>query len=446
MTLRARLALLAAGAAATVAVAASIAAYVTTRNDLERSFDRAIRGRANELASDPHLDFDHVDRLPEPSIRTAAVSVSFVRADGSTISPPGQELTPTPTVAEIAVAAGRSPGAQHDVTINGVHARVMTVPTRQPGTAVTVTQALTEIDDTLDRLRLVLLVIGAAAVAASAALGLVVARAGLRPLDRLTEATEQVARTEDLSRRVEVNGTDEVARVGHSVNAMLEALESSRTTQRNLIEDAGHELRTPLASVRTNVELLARAERDQDPERLPPADRAALLGDLTTQVQELSLLVGELVDLARDRPSAATGEVDLAAVVERTVSIARQHGDAPTFELALEPTTLVGNQRLLERALTNLLANAATWSPPGGVVDVRLAGRELTVRDRGPGFAGADLPRVFDRFYRAEAARGTPGSGLGLAIVRQIIEWHGGTVAAANASDGGALVTVTLPA
>jgi len=213
--------------------------------------------------------------------------------------------------------------------------------------------------------------------------------------------------------------------------------------QRQLVADAGHELRTPLTSLRTNIEVLARQDD------MPALDRECLLADAVAQLEELTVLVGDLVELAREDPAPAQDDltdVRLDDVVERAVERARLH--APELEIRIRentPAVAIGNRALLERAVANILDNACKWSPPGGTIDVALAGGELSVRDHGPGIDPEDLPNVFDRFYRAPTARSMPGSGLGLAIVRNAALAHGGSVTAQPAPGGGTVIRLLLP-
>jgi two-component system sensor histidine kinase MprB len=258
---------------------------------------------------------------------------------------------------------------------------------------------------------------------------------------RLTDAAQRVAETRDLAHRIETAGEDELGRLASSFNSMLEALDGSLRAQRQLVADASHELRTPLTSLRTNIEVLARA---QD---LPSDERARILGDVTLQLDELTGLLGDLIELARGGELAFQQEdVRLDVLVADTVERVAARFPGLRFTPELEPAIVVGTPERLHRAIGNLLDNAAKWSPPGGEVDVRVAGGDVMVRDHGPGIADEDLPYVFDRFYRSPGARGTPGSGLGLAIVTQIAESHGGTVTADNAEGGGARFTLHLPA
>jgi two-component system sensor histidine kinase MprB len=250
-----------------------------------------------------------------------------------------------------------------------------------------------------------------------------------------------VTETRDLTERIDAPGHDEVGRLAASFNAMLSSLEDAERSKQQLVADASHELRTPLTSLRTNIEVLQRADR------LPPDERERLLEDLVAQIEELTRLVGDLVQLSRGvTPDEPVEALQLDDVVLTVVERARRNaGGRVHFECFLEPTTVVGTSDQLERAISNLLDNAAKWSPEGGVVEVRLQDGELSVRDHGPGIDAADRPYVFDRFYRSPAARGRPGSGLGLAIVRQVVDRHDGSVTAEEAPGGGTLMRLRVP-
>ena len=302
-------------------------------------------------------------------------------------------------------------------------------------------QSLEPQRQTLAKLGTVMLIFGIAGVVAAGAAGWAVARNGLRPVRRLTGAVESIARTEDL-RPLPVEGDDEIARLATAFNHMLAALAASRDRQRRLVADAGHELRTPLTSLRTNLDLLAQAGPD-----LPEDARSELIDDVRAQIGELTTLIGDLVELARDEPMATTvvETVDLEDVVDRALARVRRRAPGVEFDSATESWWLTGDAGGLERAVTNLLDNAAKWSPEGGTVTVRLAHGVLTVDDEGPGISEEDLPHVFERFWRSRESRAMPGSGLGLAIVAQVVERHAGTVDAGRSPSGGARMTVTMP-
>ncbi|HXD53994.1 MAG TPA: HAMP domain-containing sensor histidine kinase [Solirubrobacteraceae bacterium] len=342
------------------------------------------------------------------------------------------------TSAALAVAAGRRDAFYSTVTLGGTRARTLTAPA--PGGGVwQVAVPLAQTESTLARLRLVLALVCLGGIALAATFGLLVSRAALRPLRRLTGAAERVTRTQDLGHRIEAGEHDELGRLASSFNTMLAALERARLAQRRLISDASHELRTPLTSVQANLDALAVGDR------LAPAERARVVAAAQAQLRELTVLVGDLTDLSRTEVEQIELEdvrLDLAA--ESAVARARLHAPGCGFALDTEPCLVRASPARLDRAIANLLDNACKWDP-GGQVEVTVRRGRLDVRDHGPGIAAEDLPRVFDRFYRSAAARGRPGSGLGLAIVRQVAESHGGAVHAANDPDGGARLTIELP-
>jgi two-component system sensor histidine kinase MprB len=301
---------------------------------------------------------------------------------------------------------------------------------------VQVARPLNETDRVLHRVLAILIVIGIAGVALAALLGEAVARAALAPVRRFTDRTEAVAA--DASPRMEVERDDELGRLATSFNSTLDALERSVEAQRQLVADASHELRTPIASLRANIQVL------QDAHRLAPADRDALRDDIVAELDELTALVADVMELARGpKPGQVADDVRLDLIVSAQVERAqRRAGDAVSFQAQIEPLLISGEPERISRAVSNLLDNARRWSPAGGIVEVQLRDGRLSVRDHGPGFAEDDLPRVFERFYRSDRARAMPGTGLGLAIVRLAAEAHGGAAEAANAPGGGAIVTV----
>jgi two-component system sensor histidine kinase MprB len=339
------------------------------------------------------------------------------------------------------VAAGKRPSYFSDATVNGTDLRVMTVPAG-PGVALQVARSLSEVNNTLSDLTVTLILISIGGIALAAGLGLLVARTSLAPAAAVSEAARDVAETKDLTRRIDVKGTDELASMATSFNLMLEALEQSVGAQRRLVADASHELRTPLATLRTNIETLERQAT------LSEDERQRVLDDLHAEMEELTALVGDVVELAREPAEgvAVRQDVRFDELASEAVARARRRGRGLEFAEKLEPTVVSGDPTRLDRAISNLLDNAIKWSPEGGTIEVSLAGGRLEVRDHGPGFGEDDLPHAFERFYRADDARGMPGSGLGLAIVQRIVSEHGGTATVVNAPDGGAAVSIALPA
>jgi two-component system sensor histidine kinase MprB len=312
--------------------------------------------------------------------------------------------------------------------------------------AVMVARPLSEVTNPLNTLALILLLVSGIGVVGATAAGLWVARAGLKPVDRLTDTVEHVARTEDLSVRIPVDGEDEIARLSTSFNSMTSRLAASRELQQQLIADAGHELRTPLTSLRTNIELLERSEATG--RALPPEDRRALLTSVKAQMTELASLIGDLQELSRPDTTPGGSPLQLVAfheVAETALSRARLRAQDIKILSQLAPWYVRAEPAALERAIVNLLDNAVKFSPPLSSVEVNLHGGELTVRDHGPGISAEDLPHVFERFWRATASRALPGSGLGLSIVARTVQQAGGTVGLHPAHGGGSIAVMRLP-
>jgi two-component system sensor histidine kinase MprB len=437
MTFRARLTLVAAAAVALAVVSASAVVYVVVRHQLRGSVDDGLQARAADISSEDTLR--HILFTPPPefgellyvqAVQTAPSQHCFGGGGGRCLLPHGKHV--------LEVANGTRPGYFTDVHVADTHLRVLTF-SWSPGVAVQVARPLTEVDHSLGRIRLYLVLIAAGGVAVAAALGLAVSRATLAPVRRLTRATERVTETGDLSERIDAGGQDELSRLAGSFNTMLGALEESTRAQRQLVADASHELRTPLTSLRTNIEVLAREDE------LPAGERDRLLTDVVEQLGEMTTLIAELIELARgeqlqEEPEDVRLDLVAADAIERT----RRNRPGVSFRADLHETLVHGVPATIERAVANLLDNAAKWSPPGGEIEVTVRDGQVTVRDHGPGIAEEDLPYVFDRFYRARSDRGLPGSGLGLAIVRQVAEAHGGEVVAERAEGGGTRMRLRL--
>jgi two-component system, OmpR family, sensor histidine kinase MprB len=441
MSFRARLALVAAAAVALAVVLASVVVYVVVRNQLRGTVDGALRDRAAEISRVPLHAFREGDQAfleRGPGLGEAPGYVQVVTSDGTTIRAADARTELPVSERVLSVANGDSGSFFTDASVAGVHVRVLTIP-GSSGFAVQIARPLDEVDRSLDRIRLFLILIAAGGVAVATALGLAVSRAALAPVRRLTSATERVTETGDLSERIDTTGRDELSRLATSFNTMLGALQESTRAQRQLVADASHELRTPLTSLRTNIEVLAGEHR------LPAAERKRLLTDVVEQLGEMTSLIAELIALARaEQQPVEPEDVRLDLVAADAVERARRNRPGVTFKTDLEESLVNGDPQTIERAVGNLLDNAAKWSPPGGEVEVAIHEGELIVRDHGPGIDEEDLPFVFDRFYRATSARGMPGSGLGLAIVRQVAEAHGGSVFAERAEGGGTRISLRL--
>jgi two-component system sensor histidine kinase MprB len=441
MSFRARLALVAAAAVALAVVLASVVVYVVVRDQLRAPVDDSLKDRAADISRFPLRAFQAGDQAfleRGPGLGGAPGYIQVVTSDGDTIRAPDATVQLPITQRTLDVATGRSGSFFDDAHVSGTHVRVLTIPGNS-GFAVQIARPLTEVDDSLGQIRLFLILIALIGVAIAAVLGLAVARAALAPVRRLTAATERVTATGDLSERIETHGDDELSRLATSFNTMLGALEESTRAQRQLVADASHELRTPLTSLRTNIEVLAGKGKLADDER------ERLLHDVVEQLGEMTSLITELIELARlGRPPAEPEDLRLDLLAAEAVERAARDRPGVVFAPDLHESVVHGEAAAIDRAVANLLDNAAKWSPPGAEIEVRVQDGELTVRDHGPGIDEEDLPFVFDRFYRATSARGMPGSGLGLAIVRQVAEAHGGTVTAERANGGGTRISLRL--
>jgi two-component system, OmpR family, sensor histidine kinase MprB len=437
LSFRARLALVAAMAVALAVVAASFVIYFVVRNQLVSTIDGSLSTTASQLMTTPLHDFNHF-AAPQAELGGAPGYPQLVAENGKVFLPPGETVSLPVNDRVINVARTGQGRFFMDTRVEDTNLRMLTFP-YGPGLAVQIVRSLTEVDHSLRRIKNLLILIAGSGIAIAAGLGLLVARAALAPVRRLTAATETVTETGDLSQRIDVSGRDELSRLAGSFNTMLGALEESSRAQRQLVADASHELRTPLTSLRTNIEVLA-SERE-----LPPGDRERLLADVVDQLGEMTTLISGLIDLARgEQEVVEPEEVRLDLIAAEAVERTRRNRPAVNFTTELHESTIRGVPVPIERAVANLLDNAAKWSPPGGSVEVSVQNGRVTVRDHGPGIDEKDLPYVFDRFYRAPSARGMPGSGLGLAIVRQVADAHGGHVVAEPAEGGGTRMTLRL--
>jgi len=428
--------------AATITVVAVVAiAYVAVRHELRGQVDKDLRQQVADVNLRASIGLDglpHVS-LP-PRIDEPVTYIQVFNAGGQSASTGGLSALPVSSRDLSVLAGGRS--WMRDATINSTHVRLLTARYQGlPTIGLMAAVPLTGVDHQLHKLRFAFFVLVLAGLALTVLVAWGAVRRTLRPVQSLTETAEEIAETRDLTVRIDATGNDELGRLAASFNTMLDALERSLAQQRQLVVDASHELRTPLASLRTNVEVL------NDIDRLTPAQRKALLAGIVSQLEELTGLVADVVELARgDAPASTFEDVAWDDVVDRAVERARRHWPSITFRSHISPVVVRGVVGRLERAVANMLDNAGKFSPAGSTVEVELAPTGvLTVADRGPGVPDDALPHVFDRFFRADEARAMPGSGLGLAIVKQVVDGLGGTIELHNRPDGGAVATMTLP-
>ena len=449
MSLRKRLSLVAASAVALAVVIVAIVCYMVVRSQLLGEVDSELKAQAAAV-TDGQASLGQAPPGASASNGGSAQYYQLVGINGAT----NGDIRLPITQRVQAVAAGTAPAFFSDITIGGSRFRQLTFQAdlRQgievvPG-AVQLARPLQPIANVLRKLRLVLLLVCAAGIALAALLGRLAARRVLAPLAEVAGTARHIEETEDLSSRIRVHADDEVGQLATRFNAMMEQLQHSRDAldesvraQRQLVADASHELRTPITSLRTNIEVLL-----EQGDRLTEDDRHRLLADVLEQSEELSALIGDVIELARgDLPITSAEDVQLDRIVAESVARARRDFPSVRFETVLEPVVVEGVPERLARAVNNLLDNAAHHSSADGLVEVRVDQSGVRVRDHGTGIDEADLPYVFDRFFRGANSRHRQGSGLGLAIVRQAAVQHGGSVEAANEPDGGAVFTLRLP-
>jgi two-component system sensor histidine kinase MprB len=449
---------LASALAVAVAVAiASAVTYVLVRDNFEHHVNRSLHVLADVFSQGVHgghgpIDARYARLLDTYSVQPGDPTVVYGVAgrDGVPRPAAGHRAMPVSghLAARIAALARSGHGSvTFDARIHGTPYAVLAQGV-SPGRAILVTHSLAEGNSTLSSLRLTLLLITLGGVALATLLGWTVGRTTLSPVRRLTATVRRVAQTLDLRERIEVDRRDELGSLTASFNTLLEVLQDtmhkldeSARIQRRLVADASHELRTPVTTIRTNIELLDRADE------LPAGERGRITADLVSQLEDLSALVNDLIELAREPEHLEEREdVRLDVLVAEAVERARRHAPAARFEVELEPTLVNGVPARLDRAVNNLLDNAVKFAGTDSPIEVRLHGGELEVRDHGPGIDADELPHVFDRFFRGAHSRAQPGSGLGLAIVRQVAELHAGSVSADAAPDGGTIMRMRVPA
>ena len=443
--LRDRLAALVAAAVASAVAVTGIAAWLITNVTVYNQLDAELVDIAAVTANWVAVDIEGMGGLDSNALKAANVTVMLLRSDGRLTTLPGEKVSTNPGSEELSVARRQQgSSARTGIASNGEPYRIVAVPFQSTTEkfALVLGRPLEATNNIMGTLAWSLVLFGVLGAAVSSAIGFVIARSAIRPVQRLTEAVTRVTDTNDLT-PITVDGSGELADLGRSFNTMLGTLASSRERQKRLIADAGHELRTPLTALRTNVELLVADERSN---MLPEGARGDILRDIAGQLGEFTTLVGDLVHLSREDVVEPHPEpIDLRDVINSAIARAKRRGPSLSFDVELNPLYLVGEPDSLERAITNLLDNAVKFSPPGGTIHVLLEGDRLRISDQGPGIPDDELPHVFDRFWRSPSARNAPGSGLGLSIVAQTIKAHGGWVKAGRSAEGGAEFIVRLP-
>jgi two-component system sensor histidine kinase MprB len=440
VSLRRRLALAAAVAVAAVAVAVAVTGYVTTRSHLTGEVKSELRARAQQFLA-PHAGSEGPGgqrgqrpppQIPEQPLGGARGYFQVVEPNGQIQS--GGELPVTERVRSLARQGG---SFFTDTHVDGIHVEIYNAWDPPDQHIIQVALPLTDDDAVLNSLLLPYGLLIGGGVLLAGLLGLAISRSALRPIERFVARTERVTRELEHPARLEETDALELRRLAKSFNQTLDALEQSIESQRQLVADASHELRTPIAALRSNIQIFLESDR------LPEEERAGLQESILAELDELTQVVADVLELARgSAPTTGAEPIELDTFVREAIERTARRAPDLRFDLELEPTVIVNNADRVGRAVGNVVDNARKWSPPDGEVEVRLRDGVLSVRDHGPGFNERDLPHVFDRFYRAGNARRMPGSGLGLAIVKQAAEAFGGEADAANAPDGGAIVTV----
>lgn len=456
MSLRVKLAVAMVALAAIATISVGSISYFSTSHTLRGEVDASLNAAALRLLTGPggvavppaeveqaippgragtgdrNGDRDRGDR----NRSFTQILVQVIDRDGQVLRAPASGELPVGT-RDLAVAAGvsRRGSVRHDVSIDGEPYRMLTVEAQ--GGAVQLARSLGETERLLDNIRNSTLIIVLVASVVALAVGVVIAEHVTRRLVRLTEVATAVAASRDLDIEVPVEGNDETGRLAQAFNRMLASLASSRRAQHQLVQDAGHELRTPLTSLRTNVTVMQRYDD------LSPASRQRLLADLESETRELTDLVNEIVELATDqRDLEVESTVALGEIAEVVAERARRRSGRE-ITVSHDGSQAIGRPQAIERAVNNLVANALKFSD--GPVEVSVQQGRVAVSDRGPGLGDTDRTKLFDRFYRSDAARALPGSGLGLAIVRETALQHGGTVFADDRPGGGATIGFTVP-
>lgn len=449
MRFRTRVALATAAAVAAAVLLVAASAYLFTQKELINQVDASLDGRASGLlraaAGTPRGRPIAAHLLPNVSEALGRPPGNFDTLYGQILKPDGVlitlgELAPQLPIDEttLAVQRGDVNRAFTSVWIDDEHVRMVSMPLPR-GDVLQIARSLEETDAALRALAGRLILSGFVGLLLAAAAGLIVASRATRPIAELSAAADHVASTSDLDARISVEGDDELSQLASRFNAMLSALKSSKATQHQLVRDASHELRTPLTALRMNVDLLERAPD------IEPETRRLIVGEISTEIGELTALVTELVDTATDSlPEMPFTPVLLADVAQTAAADARRRSQR-TIVVKDDGSLVLGSRPELVRAIGNLIGNAIKWSDADTAIRIEIETGSVTVIDEGTGISGDELGHIFERFYRTTEARQIPGSGLGLSIVERIVTDHGGFVFAESTLGEGSRIGFTIP-
>jgi signal transduction histidine kinase len=456
-SIRTRLALIYTGLLAAALIAFGSGVFVVLRAELERSFDAGLVANAEHAGGAFAQDIDGEGTL-SPSERLLE---QFASTGGRIVvlDPEGAVLADSAGTNEVALplspddlsAADRHTHAIRELSIDGDTVRMVVEPVvavdgRQIGYVVWAdsTRPLREV---LGTVRTSLLLGAVLIVALALAGGLILARRALAPVADVTDTARAIALSGDFAARVDAGRPgDEVGDLAVAFNEMLAALEQNHQALQRFLGDASHQLRTPLTTIRANLDLASRPD-------VPDEDRRAILADARDEAQRMGRLIADLLSLARADSGTRLefAPVELDAVVVESVRRQAKAATHVRMSVSVEPALVDGDRDRLRELMGILLDNAARYTPAGGSIAARVATEDdravISVEDTGIGFDEQDRARLFERLYRGARARElrSSGTGLGLAIARWIVESHGGTIELANRDAGGTVATIVLP-
>jgi heavy metal sensor kinase len=451
-SIRVRLTLWYVALLAVILVAFSGVLYLSLSRSLHQEMDLTLSNEADRLVT--AMDFEngapHLGEGPD-NLRIGTVAALYDATGRRLVAyDPRQPLPVLPRA--LSLAAQGQPSFATAAIADGTEWRVLTTPVREQGVQTGILQVgrpVAEVDATLRQLAVLLALAVPLTLLVASAGGLFLAGRALDPIDSITRAAAAIG-AEDLNRRLNFRGRDEVGRLAATFDRMLDRLDRAFRRQRQFTADASHELRTPLTMLTSQIDVAL--ERDRT-----PAEYQELLASLREDAARMTQLVSELLTLARadaGQQLLTTEELDLAelvhSVVEAMQPLAVQRGVELT-EQVRPPVRVSGDLTRLTQLLINLVDNALRYTPAGGQASVEAVEQagwaELRVADTGVGIAAEHRPHLFERFYRGDAARARAdgGSGLGLAIAQWIAQAHGGQISVESDPGHGSTFTVRIP-